>query len=86
MRHDFLQPLTGSFAMPAAENPTVAMIEAANRHHGLKGRDINVEVARENLTDAGRGARAMGRRGFNCSIPYKVAVIAHLDGQAPRQS
>jgi shikimate dehydrogenase len=29
MPHDFLQPLPGSFAMPAAENPTVAMIEAA---------------------------------------------------------
>ena len=32
---NFLLPLTGSFAMPAAENPTVAMIEAAYHHHGL---------------------------------------------------
>jgi shikimate dehydrogenase len=30
---NFLLPLTGSFAMPAAENPTVAMIEAAYRQH-----------------------------------------------------
>ena len=29
---NFLLPLTGSFAQPAAENPTVAMIEAAYRH------------------------------------------------------
>jgi hypothetical protein len=29
--HNFLSVLTGSFAMPAAENPTVAMIEAAYR-------------------------------------------------------
>ena len=47
MTHDFLSPLTGSFAMPAAENPTVAMIEAAYRHHGLNWRYINVEVAPE---------------------------------------
>ncbi|WP_151718966.1 shikimate dehydrogenase [Gemmobacter serpentinus] len=80
MTHDFLSPLTGSFAMPAAENPTVAMIEAAFRHHGLNWRYINVEVAPDALGDAVRGARAMGWRGFNCSIPHKVAVIQHLDG------
>lgn len=77
---NFLQPLTGSFAMPAGENPTVAMIEAAFRHHGLDWRYINCEVAAENLGDAVKGARAMGWRGFNCSIPHKVAVIEHLDG------
>lgn len=77
---NFLLPLTGSFAEPAAENPTVAMIEAAYRHHGLDWRYINVEVAPDDLADAVRGARAMGWRGFNCSIPHKVAVIDHLDG------
>lgn len=76
---NFLLPLTGSFAQPAAENPTVAMIEAAFAHHGLQWRYINVEVAPRDLGDAVRGARAMGWRGFNCSIPHKVAVIAHLD-------
>lgn len=55
-----LLPLTGSFAQPAAENPTVAMIEAAYRHHGLDWRYINVEVSPDNLADAVRGARAMG--------------------------
>ncbi len=79
MTHDFLQPLTGSFAMPASENPTVAMIEAAYRHHGLNWRYINCEVAPTDLGDAVKGARAMGWRGFNCSIPHKVAVIDHLD-------
>lgn len=80
MPQDFLQPLTGSFAMPAGENPTVAMIEAAFRHHGLDWRYINCEVAPADLGDAVRGARAMGWRGFNCSIPHKVSVIDHLDG------
>ena len=80
MTHNFLSRLTGSFAMPAAENPTVAMVEAAYRHHGLDIRYINCEVLPERLGDAVRGARAMGWIGFNCSIPHKVAVIEHLDG------
>jgi shikimate dehydrogenase len=76
----FLSVLTGSFAMPAAENPTVAMVEAAYRHHGIDARYLNCEVAPEALADAVRGARAMGWVGFNCSLPHKVAVIEHLDG------
>jgi shikimate dehydrogenase len=80
MAHNFLSALVGSFAMPAAENPTVAMIEAAFRHHGMDARYINCEVEPAALGDAARGARAMGWRGFNCSIPHKVAIIPHLDG------
>jgi shikimate dehydrogenase len=76
----FLSALTGSFAMPAAENPTVAMVEAAYRHHGIDARYLNCEVAPEALADAVRGARAMSWVGFNCSLPHKVAVIEHLDG------
>jgi shikimate dehydrogenase len=76
---DFVSLLTGSFATPAAENPTVAMVEAAYRHHGLDARYINCDVAPDALGDAVRGARAMGWAGFNCSIPHKVAVIEHLD-------
>ncbi len=78
----FLSVLTGSFAMPAAENPTVAMVEAAYRHHGIDARYLNCEVAPDALGDAVRGARAMGWAGFNCSIPHKVAVVEHLDGLA----
>ncbi|SAL06581.1 shikimate 5-dehydrogenase [Caballeronia calidae] len=77
MEHNFLHPLTGSFAQPAAENPTVIMVEAAYRHLGLDWRYLNVEVSPEHLGDAVRGARAMSWRGFNCSIPHKVAVIQH---------
>ena len=76
----FLSLLTGSFSQGAAENPTVAMVEAAFRHHGLDVRYINCEVPPELLGDAVRGARAMGWLGFNCSIPHKVTVIEHLDG------
>ncbi len=80
MAHNFLHELTGSFAMRAAENPTVAMVEAAYQHHGLNWRYINCEVTPGNLEAAVAGARAMNWAGFNCSLPHKVAVIQHLDG------
>jgi shikimate dehydrogenase len=76
----YLSLLTGSFSQGAADNPTVAMIEAAYRHHDLDARYLNCDVAPADLADAVRGARAMGWAGFNCSIPHKVAVIEHLDG------
>ena len=77
---DFRSELVGSFSEGSNGNPTVAMIEAAFRHHGLNWRYINCEVPPEKLADAVKGARAMGWRGFNLSIPHKVAVIQHLDG------
>jgi shikimate dehydrogenase len=80
MAPNFLSELTGSFARPAAENPTVAMIEAAYRHHHLDWRYINCEVTPENLGRAVAGARAMNWAGFNCSLPHKVAVVQYLDG------
>jgi shikimate dehydrogenase len=82
----FLSLLTGSFSQGAAENPTVAMIEAAYRHHGIEARYVNCEVEPEGLADAVRGARAMGWAGFNCSIPHKVAVVEHLDALAESAS
>ena len=80
MAHSFVSKLTGSFSEGAAENPTVAMVEAAYRHHGLDYRYINCEVPPEKLGDAVKGARAMGWAGFNLSIPHKVTIIPHLDG------
>ncbi len=64
----------------AAGNPTVAMVEAAFTHHGLNWRYINMEVAADDLAVAVAGARALGFRGFNLSLPHKVTVIPHLDG------
>lgn len=77
---NFLHELVGSMSQGAAGNPTVAVMEAAFAHHGLHWRYINMEVAPTDLGAAVRGAKAMGFRGFNCSLPHKVAVIAHLDG------
>ena len=77
---NFLHELVGSMSQGAAGNPTVAMVEAAFAHHGLHWRYVNMEVPPTGLTEAVRGAKAMGFRGFNCSIPHKVAVIPLLDG------
>lgn len=80
MHQNFLHELVGSMSQGAAGNPTVAMIEAAFTHHRLHWRYINMEVTPDDLGTAVRGARAMGFRGFNCSLPHKVTVIQHLDG------
>ncbi len=77
---NFKQELTAAFGQPISENPTQVMVEAAYRHHGLDWRYLTIEVAPEGLAAAVAGAKAMGFRGFNCTIPHKVSVIDHLDG------
>ena len=79
----FLADLTGSFATSAAQNPTVAVMEAAYEAAGLDIRYVNCEVPPERLGDAVRGAIGMGWLGFNCSIPHKVAILEYLDALAP---
>lgn len=75
----FKQEIVSLFGQPVAENPTQWMIERAFAHHGLDWRYVTLEVSPDDLGDAVRGMRAMGFRGGNCTIPHKVAVIAHLD-------
>jgi len=77
---NFKQELTAAFGQPISENPTQVMVEAAYRHHGLDWRYLTIEVAPEGLAEAVAGAKSMGFRGFNCTIPHKVSVIDHLDG------
>lgn len=77
---NFKQELVGCFGFPVSENPTQAMIEPAFRAMGLDWRYLTLEVKPEDLPAAVAGARAFGFRGFNCTIPHKVAVIEHLDG------
>lgn len=77
---NFKQELTGCFGFPVAENPTQAMIEPAYAAMGLDWRYLTMEVQADGLADAVKGMRAIGAKGFNCTIPHKVAVIQHLDG------
>ncbi|MCL4109820.1 UNVERIFIED_CONTAM: hypothetical protein GTU68_059567 [Idotea baltica] len=56
------------------------MIEPAFDAMGLAWRYLTLEVKPGDLEAAVAGARAFGFKGFNCTIPHKVAVIEHLDG------
>ncbi len=76
----FKKELIGNFGYPVWDNPTEAMVEAAFAHHGMNYRYVTTEVPPENLRAAVAGLRAMGYKGFNCTIPHKVAIIDHLDG------
>ena len=83
MSRSFLQPLVGVLGFPVAENPTQVMIEAAFAKMGLDWRYLTLEVAPDRLPAAVEGLRACGFKGFNCTIPHKVAVIPLLDGLSP---
>ena len=75
---DFLRTISGSFCSPAADNPTIALMEAAFAHHGLPWVYLNCEVPDGAISHAVGGAVAMGWRGFNCSMPHKQTVIPEL--------
>jgi shikimate dehydrogenase len=81
----FLSVLTGSFSTPAGDNPTVAMEEAAYRHHGLDGRYLNCEVAPAALGDAVRGARAMGWSDSTARCPTRSRSSTTWTGSPTRQ-
>ena len=75
----FKQEITAVFGQPVAENPTQVMIEAAFADCDLAWRYLTLEVAPADLGHAVAGAKAMGFRGFNLTIPHKVQVIQYLD-------
>lgn len=82
MASDYKYELTGAFGYPIRENPTGIMQEAAFAAAGLPWRYELMEVTPEGLPDAVRGTKALGFKGFNCTIPHKVAVIPLLDAVA----
>lgn len=79
LRHE----LVGAFGDPIDENPTGVMMEPAFAAAGLNWRYQLLHVRREDLAAAVAGVRALGFRGFNLTIPHKVAVLGHLDAVAP---
>ena len=83
MPANFKAELVACFGQPVAENPTGVMQEAAFAALGLNWRYLTVEVPPTKLREAVAGARALGLRGFNCTIPHKVAVMEYLDEIAP---
>jgi shikimate dehydrogenase len=83
MPANFKAELLACFGQPVDENPTGVMQEAGFRKLGLNWRYLTIEVPPAKLGDAIAGARAFGMRGFNLTIPHKVAVMQYLDEIAP---
>lgn len=79
----FLSEIIALFGQPVAENPTQYMQEQAFAALGLNWRYVTLEVSPARLADAVRGMRAMNFAGANCTIPHKIAVMAHLDQITP---
>ena len=77
---DCQSTLIANFGMPVWENPTEIMMEAVFKHEGMKYRYISTEVAKDNLESAFNGVKAMGYKGFNCTLPHKQNIIPLLDG------
>ena len=72
--------LIGNFGNPVWENPTEHMMEAVFKHHGMRYRYISTQVSDDKLQAAFEGVKAMGYKGFNCTLPNKQAIIPLLDG------
>lgn len=77
------QELVGAFGDPIDENPTGLMMEPAFAAAGLNWRYQLLRVRAGDLATAVPGVRALNFRGFNLTIPHKVAVLRHLDAVAP---
>ena len=77
---DCQSTLIANFGMPVWENPTEFMMEAVFKHEGMKYRYISTEVPADKLEAAFEGVKAMGYKGFNCTLPHKQKIIPLLDG------
>ncbi len=71
----FKQEITAVFGQPVAENPTQVMIEAAFADCDLAWRYLTLEVAPADLGHAVAGAKPVGSRGFNLTLPDTGQVV-----------
>ncbi len=79
MPTNYRAELTGVFGDPVDGNPTGVMEEAAYAAKGLNFRYITMRVTPEHLKDAFLGAKAVGMRGMNLTMPHKIMIIPYLD-------
>jgi shikimate dehydrogenase len=75
--------LVGLIGHPVAGNPTGTMMEAAFAKAGLDWRYVSMDVERGGLEAAVAGLAALGFRGFNVTMPYKVEILPLLDRLSP---
>lgn len=79
MEKNYRAELTGVFGDPVDGNPTGVMEEAAYAAAGLNYRYITMRVTKENLFNAFKGAKAIGMRGLNLTMPHKIDILQYLD-------
>lgn len=72
--------MTCMLGHPVAENPIDRMFDAVYSHYGLNWQFWKCDVASEKeLSAALAGVRTLGFAGACITVPYKVAVIPHMD-------
>ena len=75
--------LTGLLGSPVAHSISPAMHNEAFRLLGLDYRYLAFDVSPDNLKTAVEGLKAIGIRGFNLTMPHKVAVMEFVDELTP---
>ena len=75
--------LVGTFGCPIDENPTGVVMEAGFHAKNLDYRYITMKVEPGNLKPAMEGMKAVGMRGINLTIPFKVEGVQYLDELSP---
>ncbi|MFM8409107.1 MAG: shikimate dehydrogenase family protein, partial [Alphaproteobacteria bacterium] len=76
--------IVGVIGDPIAHTRSPAMHNAAFRALGLNLAYLPFRVAGDDVGAAIEGARALGLRGLNVTVPHKEAVIPCLDRLSPR--
>lgn len=79
MRIDGTTGVVALLGHPVAHSKSPEMMNRAFQEAGLPYIYAAFDVAPEKLGDAVRGLRALGVRGWNVTIPHKVAIMEWLD-------
>jgi len=83
MEKNYRAELTGVFGDPVDGNPSGVMEEAAYAAAGVNYRYLTMRVKKEALQAAFEGAKAVGMKGFNLTMPHKIAILPYLDELTP---
>ena len=83
MAKNYRSELVGTFGNPIDENPTGVVMEAGFRERGLDWRYITMKVEPGDLKTAMDGMKAVGMRGLNLTIPFKVEGVRLMDELSP---
>ena len=75
--------ILGIIGDPVAHSRSPLMQNRALAAMGLDYVYVPFRVAPERLAEAVAGLRAAGVKGFNVTVPHKVAVVPFLDGLSP---